>query len=196
MTDATRRIRAFIALKIPEVWERSLAALQGNLKEKLPSRAFRWVKPEQMHVTMRFLGSITHGEATELKQLLHSISAAPFTLRPGGMGCFPNSRRPRVLWAGLTGALEAVSHLHSAVTGATRAIGQTPEDRPFRPHLTLARIHEADRASLSVLEAIIEPIDAWSAEEWLVSELHLLQSHLSSEGARYETLATARLEMK
>ena len=191
MSIGATKIRAFIALKIPPQWERALTALQEELKERL--QAFRWVNPEQIHLTLRFLGSISEEQVIDVKDRLAEMKAGPFTLWPSGLGCFPNARRPRVLWAGLKGDLDRIKSLHTAVVASTKSIGEAPEDRPFRPHLTLARIQEVDRSTASTLQEIAASEEAWSDYGWAVSEVQLIQSHLSPQGARYETLHTTPL---
>jgi 2'-5' RNA ligase len=111
------------------------------------------------------------------------------------VGCFPSVRRPRVLWAGLTGAMESISKLQAEINQATARIGEAPEDRPFTPHLTLARIQNLERTSTERFAKAIER--GFRIEvEWNVASVALMQSHLSPQGARYETLAEINLATK
>ena len=186
-----RKLRAFIALKTPPGWDEKLAELQRDLKSKFGSSAFRWVKPAQIHITLRFFGWLTTTQIDELNRLLTAIASAhpAFTLTCSGLGCFPNARRPRVLWAGLEGDISQASTLHSSILSATRHLGEPPEDRPFKPHLTLARLKEPDRRQITDLEHAITrgfQID----QPWRIDHLILMQSHLSPQGSEYETLAT------
>ena len=189
-----RKIRAFLALKTPPVWDEKLGELQRNLKSKFGSSAFRWVKPEQIHITLRFFGWITTPQADELTLLLPGICSAhpPFTLSCESLGTFPNVRRPRVLWAGLKGDLQQASALHLALSAATAKYGEPPEDRPFKPHLTLARLKDPEHQQITDLEDAVKrgfQID----QAWRVTELLVMQSHLSPQGSTYETVATFRL---
>ena len=185
-----RKLRAFIALKTPAVWDEKLAALQRELKSKFGSSAFRWVKPEQIHITLRFFGWLTTTEAEQVRPLLAVIAAGHpgFTLTCENLGAFPNMRRPRVLWAGLKGDLERAGALQAAIKSATQQFGEAPEDRPFKPHLTLARLKEPGRREIADLEHVVAR--GFGIEEpWTVTELLFMQSHLSPQGSTYETLA-------
>jgi 2'-5' RNA ligase len=189
-----RKIRAFIALKTPSLWDQKLAALQRDLKSKFGSSAFRWVKPEQIHITLRFFGWLTITQAEQIPPLLKTSASAhsPFTLTCENLGAFPNIRRPRVLWAGLKGDLEPAAALQGAISSATQQFGEPPEDRPFKPHLTLARLKEPDRREITDLEHIVAR--GFQIEDaWTVNELLFMQSHLSPQGSTYETLARFRL---
>jgi 2'-5' RNA ligase len=151
------------------------------------------VKPAQIHITLRFFGWLTTKEIEELNHILPGIASAHprLTLICSGLGCFPNARRPRVFWAGLAGDVPQAGTLHSAITSATAHLGEAPEDRPFKPPLTLARLKEPERRQISDLEQAIArgfQID----EPWNVDQLLLMESHLSPHGSEYEPLATYR----
>ena len=189
-----RKIRGFIALKTPALWDEKLGALQRDLKSQFGGHAFRWVKPEQMHITLRFFGWLTVRQADEVRARVESIASAhpPFTLTCENLGAFPNMRRPRVLWAGLKGETDRASALQTAISSATKEFGEPPEDRPFKPHLTLARLKEPDRRQITDLEhAVARGFQIENA--WIVNEVLLMQSHLSPQGSTYETLAGLRL---
>jgi RNA 2',3'-cyclic 3'-phosphodiesterase len=189
-----RKIRAFIALKTPTLWDEKLGALQRDLRSQFGGSAFRWVKPEQMHITLRFFGWLTITQAEQICPLLESITSthSQFTLTCENLGAFPNMRRPRVLWAGLKGETERAAVLQTAISSVTKEFGEPPEDRPFKPHLTLARLKEPDRRQITDLEhAVARGFQIETA--WLVNELLLMQSHLSPQGSTYETLARFRL---
>src|SRR5688572_4061106 len=185
-----RKLRAFIALKTPSDWDEKLGELQRDLKSKFASSAFRWVKPAQIHITLRFFGWLTINQLEELNRTLRAIASAqpPFVLNCSGLGCFPNARRPRVLWAGLVGDLTQASALQVAILKATAHLGEPPEDRPFKPHLTLARLKEPDRSQIGDLDQAIKR--GFQIDQPLrVDHLLLMQSHLSPQGSEYETLA-------
>ena len=189
--EKPKKIRAFIALKTPAIWDAALRKLQEELKGKLRSKAFKWTKPEQIHITMRFFGYILPEEVEAVRKRMEEVvrGHAAFSLRCEGLGCFPTLRRPRVLWVGIAGDTVALETLQASVTVATRDFGEPPEDRTFRAHLTLARIQQAERSAIEGLEKALErglTIEA----EWRVKELILMQSHLSPHGARYERVAS------
>jgi 2'-5' RNA ligase len=188
-TGAQGKLRAFIALKTPAEWDEQLANVQGELRTRLPSKAIRWVKPEQIHVTLRFFGNVRPEEVVKITDILQQLVKAMPALRLscGGLGCFPSSIRPRVIWVGLTGDLHQIEALQSAVVEGTRQFGEPPEDRPFRPHLTLARVQNLERTQTRELEKALEG-GVTIEREWTVREMLLMRSHLSSQGARHEEL--------
>lgn len=190
----TKKIRAFIALKTPPEWDFELEKLQEGLKSELRTKAIRWTKPEQLHITLRFLGSVSSEEAAGVAAALPVICQGqePFSLRCEGLGCFPNVRRARVLWVGIDGQVERVRRLQKAVVLATGKIGKAPEERPIKPHLTLGRVEGLERAHSERLEKLVEGGFGIEAE-WPVTELLLMQSHLSAQGARYEPIARCEL---
>ena len=192
-----KKMRAFLALKTPPEWDAEFAALQQRLKSELRTKSIRWTNPEQIHITLRFLGYIPPDEATQIAALLRSICSAqpPFVLRCSGLGCFPNLRRPRVLWAGLDGDIQSVQQLRSAIVEATRQFGEPPDDREFKPHLTLARIQDLERSTREQLEELLRR-GFQIKDDWHVTELLLMQSHLSPQGAKYEVLARCHLGVR
>lgn len=194
LESGPRKLRGFIAVKTPGAWDEKLGELQRHLKSKFGSGEFRWVKPGQIHITLRFFGWVTTLQAQEIAQLLGPICSAhhPFDLSCEGLGAFPNVTRPRVLWAGLKGDILGAALLQKEITAATSPFGEPPEDRPFKPHLTLARIKDSARKQATDLEHAIArgfKID----DPWTVTEVLLMQSHLSPEGSTYETLGSFQL---
>ena len=189
--ETPKKVRAFVALKTPAAWDAALGKLQGELKGKVRSKAFKWTKPEQIHITLRFLGHILPDEVKAVMDRTEDLISrhSAFNLRCEGLGCFPSPRRPRVLWAGITGDTDALEALHASVTAATQSFGEPPEDRAFKAHLTLARIQQAERSAIDSLKKEITR-DFAIESEWRVNELILMQSHLSPQGARYEAIAS------
>jgi len=191
--NPVKKIRAFIALKPPPEWTEQLGRVQDNLQKELRSPAIKWVQPQQIHITLRFFGYILLEQVDPIVAAMNKIAAQTeaFTLSARGLGCFPSTRTPRVLWVGVED--RCVVELQEQITTATRMVGQEPEDRPFSPHLTLARIKDLPREEGKVLERVHK---ISLSPEWQVTELLLMQSHLSPEGARYEVVHSARLSGK
>lgn len=187
-------IRAFIALQPPEAWTAELRTLQVRLKHALESHAFKWVEPENIHITLRFLGSISTEDAELAGRVMAeaALNCPAFTVQTSTLGCFPSARRARVLWLGVTGEIEALSGFNAEIQRRTARIGQLPDDRPFTAHLTLARIKDLDRASSLRLESAVEKISAPQLT-WEVNQVLLMRSHLSPRGAQYEKLISAPL---
>ena len=132
------RLRCFVALEIGEPMRARIAALTSELRERAPG--VRWVRPEGVHLTLRFLGSTTARQTDALRPVLARLAraCAPAEAHVRELGVFPGRGRPRVLWLGLT-VPDSVMALQAACEEAARAAGFAPETRPFRAHLTLGR---------------------------------------------------------
>ena len=182
-------IRAFIAIKLPAEVKAAVAIMQDSLKRAVGTKLVRWTAPEQIHLTLRFLGNIAVETVPELGAALRRAGAqiAPFELRAAGLGCFPDEKRPRVLWVGLGGALEKLQELQKAVLAETETWGET-EDRPFHPHLTLGRTKTTQPRELQALGPAIRALLATDWGSWQVRGVNLMKSELSPEGARHTSL--------
>jgi 2'-5' RNA ligase len=126
-------MRLFIAIELPDDLKTALSRLRVDVP------GARWVPPEQLHLTLAFLGEVEEKTAGELSERLALIHTPQFQLFFSGTGCFPNRRRPRVLWAGLE-PNPRLMRLAAGVHGAVLACGIPQEERPFSPHITLARL--------------------------------------------------------
>ena len=116
---------------------------------------------------------------------------AAFTLRAQSLGCFPHASRPRVLWVGLADPGQALAHLNECLTAALIPIGFSPEDRPFHPHLTLARVQNSIRSNQ--LLPVLQAYQNRCFGEFSVTQLHLFQSELQRGGARHTILRSVAL---
>ncbi len=193
--ESSKKIRTFIALKPPEHWIDALAKVADELKNDLRSKEIKWVQPEQIHITLCFLGYIRLDQIPTVIEALNKVGSASamFTLRGGPLGCFPSVRRARVLWLGVEDRQDSAAELQKRIMRETSGLGEPPEDRDFTPHLTLARIGRLERSEAAALERLVEKSVTFS-RDWKISEVLLMQSHLSSSGARYEVLHSAPLQ--
>ena len=189
------QIRSFIAVELPpdvgEVVERVVRGLRASAGE-----AVRWVRPEGIHLTLKFLGDIDVDSVPEISRALDrcATAAKPFGLTLEGVGVFPNPRRPRVIWVGLGGALEPLIGLQQFLEVELEGLGFARERRAFSPHLTLGRVR--DGASQHQVKAISDTVVAASVQPGVVfsiRELALMKSDLRPSGAVYTRLHTARL---
>lgn len=187
----SERIRSFVALDTPKEWKERLGTLQKELQSELPESSIRWINPTQIHLTLRFFGWIDQAEVDQAGLILHSVCSGirPFQVVCKGIGCFPSIKKPRVIWAGISGADAALQELYSRVNEATRTLGEAPEDRPFTPHLTLGRVKEFERTGLSVLQKVAKYEFDFP---WRIDQVQLMRSHLFSHGAHYERLNSFR----
>lgn len=171
-------MRLFIAIELPDGLKRAFAGL------RTPIPGARWVPPEQIHLTLAFLGDVEETAVGHLHDELSRIRIPSFKLRPAGTGCFPGRQRARVLWAGL----EPEQHLRdlaAAVQNAVRDCGIPLDERPFSPHITLARLKLAAPREVGMFlsegsKHIFPPVP--------VHEFILFQSRLSSAGAQHVPL--------
>ena len=133
-------MRLFVAADLPEDLRRRLAAIQHELRD-LPLPV-RWVPPEGIHLTFKFLGVVQGDRVSEIGRALEGggRGVPAFRLEASGIGTFPERGNPRVLWVGVAGDLAAALRLQEQIDRCLAAIGLPVEDRPFRPHLTLGRV--------------------------------------------------------
>jgi 2'-5' RNA ligase len=191
----TESHRCFVAIGVETSVLDRLQALRERLERHFGGRAFRWAGREQMHLTLRFLGEVPadqmDGLEAALKQACQSVG--PFTLRAEGLGCFPHSGRPRVIWVGVNGATQPLKDLHLAINQYTAGWGKPVEDRPFHPHLTLARAKQVHPGDARQLERFLREYETRSCGEWEVKKVSLMKSELRREGAEYTELAAIPL---
>lgn len=172
-------MRLFLALPLTEDARQGISHhLRRVLAHPLPGRV---VRPENWHLTLRFLGEVDETAADRVIREVDAAGRGPaFPIRWGSLGAFPRPRRASVLWLGLeSGAVEA-ERLAAVVEEAVEAAGFPPEDRPFRSHLTLSRLRP-DQDVTPVLEAV-PPVGL----SMMVDRVVLYRSHLGPGGPRYE----------
>jgi RNA 2',3'-cyclic 3'-phosphodiesterase len=187
-----RMVRLFIALETNEAMQQTVVAVQRSLRQRgdLP---VRWVAPQQVHLTLQFLGNVV---AAHIPSLVHAVEPAVAThaamlLRAGEVGAFPSVDAPRVLWLGVRGGDDTLLALQRAVRNAVRDVEGVVADRqPFRPHLTLgrARAGRRDMPGLTTIAAALARPVAVPPTAWPVRSVALIRSVLGPGGSRYTTL--------
>ncbi len=187
--------RTFIALPLSDACHAHLKRIQQDLKRACPTRDVRWVPPENIHLTLFFVGDVILERIDPLKAALAVITrnAAPFTYQVRDIGAFPNVRRPRVVWVGVKDPSGRLKLLHRAVNEALENVGFTPDTRPFSPHLTLGRIKRRAKREVAfdVGSEVRKLQDAGvDLGEETASDVVLFRSVLKSTGAEYTALAT------
>lgn len=194
--SANATIRAFVAIELPHPLREALARQIAELRSALGEAELRWVRPESIHLTLRFLGESPPAKLEGVQSALQEVGArhAALVCRVGGLGRFPGGRRTRVVWVGVdepSGGLEAMQHdLELRIA----KLGYRPEERPFHPHLTLARVRR--EASASALLRLSEQLDRMPGAELgglEVAHLSLMRSELGPGGAAYSCLARVPL---
>ena len=195
---SNQQIRSFIAIELPEEVKTGLRRIQTELK--LPEHTFvKWVAPESIHLTLKFLGNISPQKVTEITEVMEQASqgVSPFHLEVTEVGAFPNLRQPRVLWLGIKGAIDKLVAWQQRIDSGLVPLGFSKETRPFTPHLTLARLRDGaspkDRVSFG--EMIMKtPVEV--SYKINVNSLSLMKSQLLPGGAVYSRLAEVKLSDK
>lgn len=186
-------MRAFVAVGLPEEIRKRLGRVISRLSGS--GAGIRWVRPERLHVTLKFLGEIDDQQERVLRDDLAEMAKrfSPFHLECAGLGVFPRPERPRVCWAGCRGETDRLAALAAAVeTSAVRA-GVPSESRPFRAHVTIGRVPSQGgrrgRGNPGPVSVSL-PKEEESYGEWCVKRFLLVMSLLTPEGPVYEPLAS------
>jgi len=189
------QIRSFIAIELPEEAKEGLARLRKEL-ERDEHKFVKWVDPGGIHLTLKFLGNIPSKRVTEITEAIKEAAQgiSPFHLEISGLGAFPSIRQARVLWVGIGGEVDKLSRLQKNIDSALAALGFAKEERPFVPHLTLARIREGasppERRSFGELVGSTTFEDKYHVE---VEAIRLMRSQLTPAGAIYTCLSAVGL---
>jgi 2'-5' RNA ligase len=189
-------LRTFIAVELDKELLGNLVALQDRLREQVAPRSIRWVRPEGIHLTLKFLGETRPDQVEAVKVALDRAASEirPFAFTVGGMGCFPNTRRPRVMWVGLYEPAGTLSRLRDAVESHVAPLGFPTEKRPFRPHLTLGRVQRhASKSEVREIGEVIAATEIGTLDEMRVERVSYIKSDLRPGGAVYTTLHEAQL---
>jgi 2'-5' RNA ligase len=186
------RTRTFLALDVGKKVRARLAALQEKLAAAVPD--VNWVEEENLHLTLLFLGEVDDRELPAVcraaQKAVGALPAFPFTV--AGAGCFPNVRRPRVLWVGAGLGTDEVVQVHDALEGPLYDLGcYRREERKYTPHITLGRL-KGDLPD-GAFGPVLAKYEEWSAGEVPVHEVHVMGSYLTGEGPRYSIIGRAKL---
>jgi 2'-5' RNA ligase len=185
-----------VALEPTEAVRRRIGTAAAELRRTAGRAAdgIRWVAPENVHLTLQFLGAVPEPRVADVSAALAGAAEAvrgPIALEVRGAGGFPNARRPRVIWLGIEGDLAALGALVEDLGRRLAPLGFPPEARAFSPHLTLGRARDARGGP--GLGGAIASVAGGEAIRWRVAEVALVESHLSPRGARYVSIACTAL---
>ncbi len=177
-------MRLFVALELTDAVRGAIRDLASRLQR---ARAdVRWVRPEGMHLTLKFIGEVPEEKLSAIKQALSAVrSSRPVEMEFRGLGYFPHERRPRVLWVGIE-ASENLTELAAQMEAALEPLGLERENRPYVPHLTVGRFKSTKR--LDLLQEEIAALPSTEIGRIETSEFFLFQSKLSPKGAEYTKL--------
>jgi 2'-5' RNA ligase len=176
--------RLFVSVELPDEVKQSLAQLANDVP------GARWLTPEEMHLTVRFIGEVDGLVFDDVLAALDEVRLAPFTLALRGVGHFPPRGEPRILWAGLERS-DALKTLHGKVESALVRAGVEPERRKFAPHVTLARLRGAP---VRAVGSFIASNGLYRSEPFTVREFHLYSSSLSAKRAVHRQEASYPLD--
>jgi 2'-5' RNA ligase len=191
------RIRTFIAVEMsPRVIGRA-----GDLIDKLRVAAaeINWVRPQQMHLTLKFLGDVPDTETPDICRVASDVAAAfePFEITLRGAGAFPNPQQPRTLWIGIVDGADELKQLQAALDDALKTrLGYAKEQRGFHPHLTIGRVKRELPGGRGELTHLLEQHAHFDADLAVVDELVIFSSFLSRKGPEYNALGHAELGAK
>ena len=188
-------LRAFIAIELPSHVCDAIQKQTARLRQTLGNDLIRWIPTQNMHLTLKFLGDTASSYLDFLKQLLtHEANSHPqFDLQLGGLGAFPTSRRPRLLWIGIHAPADLVSLQKGIEAGASR-LGYEQEERAFSPHLTIGRVRQnINPPELQKIRATLDTIQLGNIGIARVDSIHLFKSDLQPGGSIYTKLFSAPL---
>jgi 2'-5' RNA ligase len=189
-------LRAFIASELPPALQDSIQSAAADLREKLRGGLIRWVPAHNVHLTLKFLGDVSTSSLDLIEQMMTAEAAAfpAFEVQVEGLGCYPNLRRPRVLWVGLKAPAELAS-LQRAVESAAARLGYEPEERDFSAHLTIGRVRQnVSSGDVHTIRTALENCQVGALGSAQVDAIHLFKSELRPEGSVYTKLFSAPLQ--
>jgi len=190
------KIRSFIAIELPGELKQALAELQRKFKSA-GSLPVKWVDPANIHLTLKFLGDIDVDSPEKIVKALEEAAGGltSFNIEVRGLGVFPNMNRIQIIWVGLHGELEKLGQLQKRLETSLKLLGFPPENRPFTPHLTLARVRDYARPDeRQKLGQVISAANFEGKYIIKVTAVNLMRSQLTPEGPLYSKLGTVTLK--
>ena len=185
-------LRTFIAVDIGKAIRDRVVALQETLSRT--GTEVKWVEPENLHVTLLFLGEVDDREISRVCQIIGAETQKhpAFSMSVETAGCFPNARRPRVVWVGIGEGTQPLCTLHDALEGPLQELGYRREERRYTPHITLGRVKRD--GPTEKLAAALTKQAGWCGGEITVRELLIMSSELTPKGPVYTVLSRAKLK--
>jgi RNA 2',3'-cyclic 3'-phosphodiesterase len=188
-------LRAFIALELPVTTQNAIQKQTTRLQKILGEDLVRWVPTHKIHITLKFLGEIAGSHVDFITQMLarEVDTHTEFDLQIGGLGCFPPTKRPRVIWIGLH-APGALASLQQGIESGAARLGYEKEARAFSPHLTIGRVkQDASVAEANKIPLTLESIQTGNIASARVDSVHLFKSDLKPTGSIYTRIFSAKL---
>jgi 2'-5' RNA ligase len=186
--------RLFVAIPLPHDVKTAIDRTQSLIRQHAAKEGVGWTRPEQFHLTLKFLGDASSDSVPGLINALRLAAEGfgPLALRLEGLGFFPNARVPRVLWAGITDSSHLLKSLQAEVEKACAEFTAEPPENRFHAHVTLGRVKRFRGEVGDDLANAVAPYQAQEFGSWTATHLDLIRSQLSSAGPTYTTLAELR----
>jgi len=186
-----RKLRTFIAVTIPDSVREKIAEFQEELKQH--GADVKWVRPESIHITLKFLGDVEEERIDEVARAVQRAveGVKPFPVSVGGAGTFPNDRRPRVLWVGVEESAEKLADLAMRIDGELSVLGFERERRKYSGHLTIGRVRSPNRIGPTVEAMHSVEFEGGVFE---AAEVLFVKSDLKPTGAVYTALKRIKLQ--
>jgi len=194
--SADGKQRLFIAIPIPAEIRDALAGVQEELQQVLTSRQASWIRPDNLHLTIRFLGDVADQHVQALQAPLHEVARASsgMALACERLGCFPDLRFPRVLWAWVHDEADHLVALVRRIDGAVAEMATHRMEERFVGHVTLARLRQIRRSNVEPLAGYVNAAVARKFGAWRAGRFDLVRSELSAQGSRYTILGSFELQ--
>ena len=185
------RIRTFIAVGLDKAVRNRTIVLQETLMKA--GTEVKWVEPENLHVSLLFLGEVGDREVVDVCRVVEEVAKEhpSFLMSVETAGCFPNPRRPRVLWVGVGEGTQPLCAIHDALETPLLELGYRREERKYSPHITLGRV-KSDRPTEKLASALAQHA-GWKGGEIQVRELLVMGSKLTPQGPEYTVLSRGKL---
>lgn len=196
MNTQPDHVRLFVACEVPEETRQAITEVIEVLRAR-SGTAVRWIRPEGIHVTLKFLGEVPVKQLPAIKLAVQEavLVSSPFELEFSNIGTFGGREGLRIMWVGIAGDVLRLEKLVRDVNAALGVVGFEAERRPFRPHLTLGRVRDEiptrQRAEIEVAVGKMEVPPA----TWRTNQVSLMRSRLTAAGAQYEVIATFPLRV-
>lgn len=188
-------MRTFIAIELPPEIKESLARIQNQLKTS--GADAKWVEPQNIHLTLKFLGEINEQKLAQIVSIIEDISKNKnaFSIRLSSLGAFPKINSPRVIWIGIDKGDNETKDMVESLEEKIARIGIPKEDRPFSSHITIGRLRSSlNRQRLVKVLLDLQPNFEKEGKEFLVTKITLFKSTLIPYGPIYEVLKEASLK--
>ncbi len=188
-------LRLFIALAVPADVRQEIWRAQGQLRRNAPPRAIRWTRPEQFHVTLKFLGDVPTTQVAALAEAVAKVCAGfkVLKLSAHGLGFFPSAQKPRVIWAGVDDGGGQLAELHRQMDLAVRPFAPAERLERFTGHITLGRFKPGHHGVMPNLLARATALRLRHFGDWRAGAVEIVRSELTADGATHTPLASCPL---